>query len=99
MNQTRGFLTFDASFYIQHTQGFFPGELGVPLGGENFARPPNRPPSPLFDQTQLNFVPENFKILLLAHFSFNFDYFFAQNCIIRKLYFMLKTPKFALILL
>ena len=34
----------------------------------------------------------------LPHFSLNFDYFLAQNCI-RKLYFMLKTPKFALILL
>ena len=31
------------------------------------------------------------------HFSLNFDYFLGQNCI-RKLYFMLKTPKFALIL-
>ena len=34
---------------------------------------------------------------ILPHFSLNFDYFLAQNCI-RKLYYMLKTPKFALIL-
>ena len=36
--------------------------LGDPPGGENFARPPNRPPYPLFDQSlspQLSFVPEN----------------------------------------
>ena len=30
-------------------------------------------------------------------FSFNFDNFLDQNCV-RKLYFMLKTPKFAQIL-
>ena len=56
--------------------------------------PPNRPPSPLFDQSlspQLSFAPKNFK-KFLPHFSLKFDYFLAQNCI-RKLYFMLKNTK------
>ena len=55
--------------------------------------PPNRLPSPLFDQslsTQLSFVPKNFKNF--TSFSLNFDYFLAQNCI-RKCYFMLKNTK------
>ena len=38
---------------------------------------------------QLSLVPKKFKSF--THFSLNFDYFLAQNCI-RKLYFMLKTP-------
>ena len=43
---------------------------------------------------QLSFVTKNF--IFFPHFSLNFEYSLAQNCI-RKLYFMLKTPKFALI--
>ena len=39
------------------------------------------------------FCPPKFQ-KILPNFSLNFDYFSAQNCI-RKLYFMLKTPKFA----
>ena len=51
-----------------------------------------------FDQS---LFPPNWVLSLknsqtLPHFSLNFGYFLAQNCI-RKLYFMLKTPKFALI--
>ena len=43
------------------------------------------------------FCPWKFQKFYLIFLSI-FDYFFAQNCI-RKLYFKLKTPKFALILL
>ena len=75
----------------QHTRVFFPG--GSPRW-QNFCPSPNRPPSPLFLLPEL--VPQISKIL--PHFSLKFDYFWAQNCI-RKLYFMLKTSKFALIVL
>ena len=73
--------------------------LGSLPGGKNFSRPPNRPPSLLFDQSlSPNWVLSLKISKILPNFSLNFDYFLAQNCI-RKLYFMLKTPKFALILL
>ena len=57
---------------------------------------PNWQPSPLLDQSlspQLSFISENFK-----NFLSMLTTFVALNCI-RKLYFMLKTPEFALILL
>ena len=79
--------------------GFFPGGVGVPPGSENFVSPPNRPSSPLFDQSlSPNWVLSPKISKILPNFSLNFDYFLAQNCT-RKLYFMLKTPKFAQILL
>ena len=56
--------------------------------------PPNRPPSLIFDYTM---SPRVFPPNILPHFSLNFDFFLPQNCI-RKLYFMLQTSKFAVIL-
>ena len=73
---------------------FFLGVLGVPRGDENFAHPPTDcHPPPILLEPVLPWVlcPKMSK--MLPHSSLNFGYFLAQNCI-RKLYFMLKTPKF-----
>ena len=71
------------------------GDWESPQAPKNWSvPPPNQPPSLLFDQSlspQLSFVPENFKNFT----SFFSQYFLAQICI-RKLYFLLKPPKFAL---
>ena len=78
-------------------QGFSPGQTGGPPRWWKFCTSPQTKYRPRVltraCPLQLSFVPENFKHF--TSFSLNFDYFLAQNCI-RKLYFMLKTPKIAL---
>ena len=82
------------------TSGFFSwGTGGIPYAAKILpVPPPNSRPCFLTRACPLqpSLVPRNSKVLLI--FFLNFDYFIAKNCI-RKLYFMLKTPKFALILL
>ena len=79
--------------------GFFPGGLGgFPQAGKILPIPQPIPVPAFWPEP----VPPNWVLSpkiskILPHFSLNFDYFSAQNCI-RKLYFVLKT-KFALILL
>ena len=95
MKQSNQSVINKLSLKIQQLQilRVFPGGTGVPQGGKNFARtlqptviptfwPKSVPPS--------KFCPQKF--LILPHFSLNFDYFIAQNCI-RKFYFKLKTQK------
>ena len=73
---------------------FFPGGTGGPPGSKNFACPPtDRRPHFLTRACYPNWVLSLKISKILPHFSLNFNYFLAQNCI-RKLYFMLKTPKF-----
>ena len=69
---------------------------GGPPGSKNFACSLQMTAVPAFWSEP---VPPNWVLSpkILPHFSLNFDYFLAQNCI-RKCSFMLKTPKFALIL-
>ena len=70
-----------------------------PPGGKNFAHPPtDRRPRILTRTCPPNWFLSPKISKMLPHFSLNFDYFLAQDCI-RKVYFMLLTPKFALILL
>ena len=82
------------------TRVFFPeGDKGPP-GGKNFAHPPTQPCPHFLTRACLpptQFRTQKFQKFYLI-FLLIFDYFLAQNCI-RKLYPMLKTPKFALILL
>ena len=83
------------NFPLYFQQGFFWGGLGVPWQ-QKFCPSPNHRPHFLTKACPPSWV---LSPKILSHFSLNFDNFLsAQNCI-RKCYFMLKTPKFAQILL
>ena len=74
-------------FKRKQVQGFSWG-TGGPPGGKNFAHPPtDRGPRFL---TSPNWVlsPKTSKISkILPHFTLNFDYFLAQNCIQKALFY------------
>ena len=78
---------------------FFLGGLGRPPDVKILPVPPtDRCPHFLTTASPPNRVLSPKISNILPNFSLNFDYFLAQNCT-RKWYFMLKTLKFALILL
>ena len=100
MSQAKYTTQLSHSVFLACNQGFFLGDWEGPPGGKNFAHPPQPTAVPAFltRACSLNWVLSLKISKISTHFSLNFVYFLAQNCI-RKLYFMLKTPKFALILL
>ena len=66
--------------------GFFTGEWGFPQAAKNLPIPPtDRYPRFLTRACPPNWVLSPKISIILPHFSLNFDYFLAQNCI-RKLY-------------
>ena len=86
-------LNVDMKFVsFSSTQGFFGG---VPRW-QKFCLSPQPTSIPTFrpEPVPPTWVMSPKISKLLPHFSLNFDYFLAQNCI-RKLYFMLKAPNFA----